>query len=185
MAEAVTWQGHPALRLDGLAVLPGVQLRSGRLEVWIGAEGACYPGLVFRQQDAGNYELAYAQPHTSGLWDTLQYDPVINATNTWQLYHGPAYQQLAEVPTGRWFLLPRRLQGKAGSHLDRSPGAAGRRAAGTPAAIRRRGHLDLPAGLLPRPAPLQPAQPARGPRHPPGTRLRRGHRLGSRSNSVD
>ena len=122
MAEAAVWQGHPCLRLNGLAVLPGISLRDSRLEVWIGAEGACYPGLVFRQQDTGNYELAYAQPHTSGLWDALQYDPVINGTNTWQLYHGSAYQKSVAVPTGRWFKLQVDFKGRrAAISVDGQP----------------------------------------------------------------
>ena len=104
-AEAVEWQGHPALKLNGLAILPSVTQRQGRVEVWIGAQAACYPGIAFRVQDEYNYELAYAQPHTSGMWDALQYDPVINGTNTWQLYHGLPYQKAVEVPTGRWFKL--------------------------------------------------------------------------------
>lgn len=105
LAETVTWQGHPALKLNGLAVLPSMTQREGRVEAWIGAEGVCYPGIAFRLQDTRNYELAYAQPHTSGMWDALQYDPVINGTNTWQLYHGLAYQKAIEVPKGRWFHL--------------------------------------------------------------------------------
>lgn len=104
-AEWVTWQGYPALRLNGLAFLPEILLEEARVEVCIATEGTCYPGIAFRVQDVQNYELAYAQPHTSGMWDALQYDPVINGTNTWQLYHGPAYQKAAKVPTGSWFRL--------------------------------------------------------------------------------
>jgi hypothetical protein len=102
-AESVEWQGRRALKLNGLVLLPDLALAEGHVEVQIGAEGAAYPGIAYRVADKSNYELAYAQPHTSGLWDAIQYDPVFHASNTWQLYHGDAYQRTAQVPTGEWF----------------------------------------------------------------------------------
>jgi hypothetical protein len=107
--EVVTWQGREALRLSGqgasLAIIPDLSLPQGRIEVDIGSEGAAYPGIAFRVFDTHNYELAYAQPHTSGKWDALQYDPVFHGSNTWQLYHGPGAQQVAQVPPLTWFRL--------------------------------------------------------------------------------
>ena len=96
---------HPAVRLNGLALLPETALLDGGIEAWIAAEGAAYCGLAFRAQNAQNFELAYAQPHTSNSWDALQYDPIFNGSNTWQMYHGPGFQHAAEVPTGEWFRL--------------------------------------------------------------------------------
>jgi hypothetical protein len=108
-AEVVTWQGRETLRLSGqgasLVLLPDLSLSQGRVEVDIGSEGAAYPGVVFRAFDTYNYELVYAQLHTSGKWDALQYDPVFHGSNTWQLYHGPGAQQVAQVPTPAWFRL--------------------------------------------------------------------------------
>lgn len=106
-AETIPWQGRPALRLEnGLALAPHIDLLQDLcLEVSIAVEGAAYPGLAFRLQDAANYELAYPVPHVSGQWDAVQYDPVFRGSNTWQIYHGPAYQAAAEAPTGRWFRL--------------------------------------------------------------------------------
>jgi hypothetical protein len=102
-AEVAEWQGHRALRLNGLVVIPAVSLTEGHIEVEIGADGAAYPGIAFRVADMANYELAYAQPHTSGLWDAIQYDPVFHGSNTWQLYHGQMYQRMAPVPMSTWF----------------------------------------------------------------------------------
>lgn len=103
------WQGRKALRLSGqgacLLVLPDLSLSQGWVEVEIGTEGAAFPGIAFRLLDSLNYELAYAQPHTSGKWDAIQYDPVFHGSNTWQLYHGPGSQQQAQVPLGDWFRL--------------------------------------------------------------------------------
>jgi hypothetical protein len=102
-ADVVTWQGRRALRLNGLVIVPDLTLDEGSLEVQIGSDGAAYPGLVFRAADILNYELAYAQPHTSGQWDALQYDPVFHGVNTWQLRHGAGAQPVATAPSGSWF----------------------------------------------------------------------------------
>jgi hypothetical protein len=102
-SEIVTWQGRRALKLNGLAVIPDLSLAEGHIEVGIGADGAAYPGIAFRIKDVLNFELAYAQPHTSGKWDAIQYDPVFHGSNTWQLYNGVEFQKLVRVPLGEWF----------------------------------------------------------------------------------
>ena len=105
-SDIVSWQGRQALRLEnGLALVRDLRMEDGIIEVMIGTDGPAYPGIAFRVADVLNYELAYAVPHVSGQWDALQYDPVFLGSNTWQLYHGPGYQQTAQVPTGRWFAL--------------------------------------------------------------------------------
>ncbi len=105
-ADIVTWQGRQALHLEnGLALVPDEQLLDARVEVLVGVDEPAYPGIVFRLVDVLNYELAYAVPHVSEQWDALQYDPVFHGSNTWQIYHGPCYQQTAQVPTGLWFRL--------------------------------------------------------------------------------
>lgn len=99
-----TWQGKPALHLEnGLATVPNIEVGDAEIEVLIAAEGPAYSGIVFRQADNHNYELAYAVPHCSGHWDAIQYDPVFNGSNTWQLYYGDSYQGLADVPMNSWF----------------------------------------------------------------------------------
>jgi len=105
-AEIVTWRRRQALRLEnGLALITNRRIQDARIEVSIGTDGPAYPGVAFRVVDVLNHELAYAVPHVSGEWDALQYDPVFHGSNTWQLYHGPSYQRVAQVPTGRWFRL--------------------------------------------------------------------------------
>lgn len=108
--QQVVWQEQPALRLSGepgasLLVVPDLSLERGRVEVDIGADSAAYAGIAFRIRDSFNYELAYAQPHTSGQWDALQYDPIFHGSNTWQLYHGPGAQLAADCPPQSWFRL--------------------------------------------------------------------------------
>ncbi len=108
-SETVSWNGRRALRLSGqgpgLVLHRGLMLDRGRIEVDLGSEAAAYPGIVFRAADTRNYELAYAQPHTSGRWDALQYDPVFHGSNTWQMYFGDRFQRQAEIPLGTWIRL--------------------------------------------------------------------------------
>ncbi len=122
-AVTAEFQGSPALRLEnGLVLLPDFSGQDLSMEVWIAAEGPCYSGLVFRLADTDNYELAYAQPHSSGGWDALQYDPVFHRSNTWQVYHGPCYQHAAIIPTGRWFKLSLDVNGtRAAVSVDDQP----------------------------------------------------------------
>ncbi len=106
-ADAAHFAGRACLRVEnGLLMLnePSMtSVRSGRVEVDIAAEGPCFPGVAFRIADPENYEMVYSQPHSSGQWDALQYDPVFNGSNTWQIYHGEAFQKQAEVPMGKWY----------------------------------------------------------------------------------
>jgi hypothetical protein len=105
-AEVVDWGARRALRLNGgLVLIPGLVCTDATVEVLVATDGPAYPGIAFRLTDVANYELAYAVPHASGLWDALQYDPVWHGSNTWQLYYGPSYQQAAAVPTGCWYRL--------------------------------------------------------------------------------
>jgi hypothetical protein len=137
-AEMVTWNGRRALRLvDGLALIPELEVRDVSVEVWIGAEGPAYPGVAFRVQDVVNFELVYPVPHASGLWDAVQYDPVFHSSNTWQLYHGPAYQKEAAVPTGEWFRLRVDVEGERASFAvgDQPPLFVGRLARGQRAGL--------------------------------------------------
>jgi hypothetical protein len=103
------WQGRKALQLSGqgasLLVVPDLFLSQGWIEVDIGSDGAAYPGIAFRVLDSLNYELAYIQPHTSGQWDALQYDPVFHGSNTWQLYYGNGAQKNVDVPVQTWHQL--------------------------------------------------------------------------------
>ena len=172
-AETTLWQGKQALRLEnGLALAPHIErLQDLCLEVSIGVEGAAYPGLAFRLQDAANFELAYPVPHVSGQWDAVQYDPVFLGSNTWQVYHGPAYQAAANVPTGSWFRLRLQVLGqRAAIRVDDQPPLVVEQLA-HPSRAGRFGlwsylpayfcdfsvtpctALDAPTGILPSPAP--------------------------------
>lgn len=104
-AQIVEEAGGRVLELDGMVLIPDLKLENVGIEVEILAPAPCYPGVVFRCSDPQNFELAYAVPVASGQSDAIQYDPVFNGSNTWQLHTGPAYQRQAAVPTGEWFAL--------------------------------------------------------------------------------
>ena len=104
-AQIETYNGKRAICLQGgYAYLNDVDFRNGVIECDLASPVArSYLGIMFRVQSEENYELIYFQPHTSGKWDAVQYDPVFNGSTTWQLHHGPKYQAEAIVPTQEWF----------------------------------------------------------------------------------
>jgi hypothetical protein len=91
--------------LTGSAFLKDVRLQNGIIEVDIAttARTRSYPGLLFRVQDAGNYERVYIRPHRSPFYDdALQYGPVFNGVDSWQLYNGPGLTAGLEVLPEHW-----------------------------------------------------------------------------------
>ncbi|TFG78874.1 MAG: hypothetical protein E4H23_06985 [Chrysiogenales bacterium] len=102
-AKIVDHLGRKAL--IGSAFLKDVRLQSGIIEVDIATteRTRSYPGLLFRVQDAANYERVYIRPHRSPFYDdVLQYGPVFNGVDSWQLYNGPGLTAGLEVLPGRW-----------------------------------------------------------------------------------
>ena len=121
-SEITKLDGQSVLKLDGMIVLSEQNISDACIEVEILAEESCYSGIAFRIADDKNYELAYAVPHVSGQIDAIQYDPVFNGSNTWQLYNGESYQKTAEVPTGKWFSLRIEISGdRAAIWVDNQP----------------------------------------------------------------
>lgn len=118
-AKTVLWQGRPALRLEGgFALLRDVEAGDALVEIDLGVDsGPAYPGLACRGAGPDSIELLYCQPHTSGQWDALQYDPVFHGSNTWQIFHGPGCQAAANVPAGSWLTLQVELRGGAATAL--------------------------------------------------------------------
>ncbi len=104
------WHGCDALCFQGEQICPvllrdPISMDSYRLS----AEVACTPdsfvGLVFGAADEANFELVYVSADNEWGLPNLQYDPVMNASSTWQIYHGPRYQALVSVPHEQWVKL--------------------------------------------------------------------------------
>jgi sugar lactone lactonase YvrE len=99
--------GRPALK--GTTFLKGVSFDNGVIEVDVAMTGArSYPGIVFRMEDATNYERVYIRPHRSGrvppslYSDVLQYVPAFNGIDSWQLYSGNGFTAPAVIPVEQW-----------------------------------------------------------------------------------
>jgi len=104
-AQVCEYKEKTAMRLtNGCAFWEDLVFEDGVIECDIASPGdKSYVGIVFRMASPDNYELIYFQPHSSGKWDAIQYDPVMNGSNTWQLHHGPSNQAVADVPSETWF----------------------------------------------------------------------------------
>ena len=107
----------------GIAYLDGVDFENGIIECDLFSPvDKAYLGIVFRISSLNNFEYIYFQPHTSGKWDAVQYDPIFNRSATWQLYNGESYQSVADVPTRKWFHVKIQVMGDSAKvYLDDNP----------------------------------------------------------------
>jgi hypothetical protein len=112
--------GRPALR--GGAALTGATLQDGVIEVDVAMDGRrCFPGIVFRMQSPAEAEYVYLRPHRSGEPVALQYTPLFNGLDAWQLYHGTGFTAAADIPHDRWVHLRLEVKGvQARLFLDRA-----------------------------------------------------------------
>jgi sugar lactone lactonase YvrE len=103
--------GRPAF--NGAALLQDATFSDGVIEVDVAVTGArSYPGLIFRLGAGGNCERVYLRPHRAGLYpDAIQYMPMMNNTETWQLYHGPGFTAGAILPRDEWIHLRLEVSG--------------------------------------------------------------------------
>jgi hypothetical protein len=103
-ARTVPYLGRPSLFLDnGMALLKTPAFGDGTIEVDIALHGhPSFAGIVFRAEGANDYELIYVRPHLSRQEDALQYTPVFNGFEGWQLYNGKGFTAPAELPVNRW-----------------------------------------------------------------------------------
>jgi glyoxylase-like metal-dependent hydrolase (beta-lactamase superfamily II) len=103
-SERLTHLGQEALKIQGgTAVIAGTDIDNGIVEFDIATTGERgFAGLVFRQQDAQNYEHFYIRPHQSGKPDANQYTPVFNGVSAWQLYHGDGYGTPVTYKNDEW-----------------------------------------------------------------------------------
>lgn len=103
-ARTGPYLGRPSLFLDnGMALVKAPPFGDGTIEVDIAMHGhASFAGIAFRAEGANDYELIYVRPHLSRQPDALQYTPVFNGSEGWQLYTGKGFTAAAELPPNRW-----------------------------------------------------------------------------------
>jgi hypothetical protein len=89
---------HGLMRLNsGDAVLKGITFSDGAIEFDVNTIGQGAPGIAFRQQDEGNFELLYLRPDPScpAFRACMQYAPQTHGVLLWHLF--PQYQTRAPL----------------------------------------------------------------------------------------
>ena len=103
-ATSMVYLERPSLFIDnGVALLRDSSFGDGTIEFDVALHGhASFAGVAFRARSEDDYELIYLRPHLSRRPDALQYTPIYNGGEAWQLYSGPGYTAEAELPLNRW-----------------------------------------------------------------------------------
>jgi hypothetical protein len=107
-AKATEYQGRKSLLLNGgAALLKDFEMRDGVVDVDVATPAKRgFFGIQFRiSNDGANAEWVYLRQHKSGLPDAMQYTPVLNTGLNWQIYNGPGFTGMAEIPKDVWFHL--------------------------------------------------------------------------------
>jgi hypothetical protein len=95
--------GHGLMRLNsGNAVLKGVTFGDGTIEFDVNTIGRGAPGIAFRQQDEGNFELLYLRPDPAcpAFRACIQYTPQTHGVLLWDLF--PQYETRAPLRENGW-----------------------------------------------------------------------------------
>jgi len=94
---------HGLMRLNsGDAVLKGITFSDGTIEFDVNTIGRGAPGIAFRQQDEGNFELLYLRPDPNcpAFRACMQYAPQTHGVLLWDLF--PQYQTRAPLRENGW-----------------------------------------------------------------------------------
>jgi len=123
-ATNMVYLERPSLFIDnGVSLLRDSSFGDGTIEFDIALHGhASFAGLLFRAADDNNAELIYVRPQRSRQWDALQYTPLFDGSEAWQLYSGDGYTAAAELPLNRWVHVRLVVGGYAARvFVDRAP----------------------------------------------------------------
>jgi hypothetical protein len=94
---------HGLMRLNsGDAVLKDITFSDGTIEFDVNTIGRGAPGIAFRQQDEGNFELLYLRPDPNcpAFRACMQYAPQTHGVLLWDLF--PQYQTRAPLRENGW-----------------------------------------------------------------------------------
>jgi hypothetical protein len=94
---------HGLMRLNsGNAVLKDITFSNGTIEFDVDTIGRGAPGIAFRQQDEGNFELLYLRPDPNcpAFRACIQYAPQTHGVLLWDLF--PQYQTRAPLRENGW-----------------------------------------------------------------------------------
>lgn len=103
-ARVESFLDRPSLHLEGgIAWVEDLEFTDGVIDFDVAfADERGFVGVVWRLQDARNYEQLYLRPHQSGNPDANQYTPAFDGSTGWQLYHGPGYGAPVEYRFDDW-----------------------------------------------------------------------------------
>ncbi|HXH65685.1 MAG TPA: hypothetical protein VNI81_00695 [Candidatus Limnocylindrales bacterium] len=107
-AKPAEYQGRKCLLLEGgAAVLKDFEMRDAVIDVDVAtlATRGFFGFDVRIDHDEANYEEIYLRPHKSGLPDAMQYTPVLHTGRNWQIYNGPGFTGVVDIPKAAWFHL--------------------------------------------------------------------------------
>lgn len=94
---------HGLMRLNsGAAVLKDLTFSNGTIEFDVNTIGRGAPGIAFRRQDEGNFELLYLRPDPAcpAFAACIQYAPQTHGVLLWDLF--PQYQTRAPLRDNGW-----------------------------------------------------------------------------------
>ena len=94
---------HGLMRLNsGDAVLKGITFGDGTIEFDVNTIARGAPGIAFRQQDEGHFELLYIRPDPNcpAFQACIQYAPQTHGVLLWDLF--PQYQTRAPLRENGW-----------------------------------------------------------------------------------
>jgi len=102
-----THLGREALFLrNATATLGDLDFVEGVIHLDVATSGARgFSGLRFHVKGDTDFEHVYVRPHQSGLPDACQYQPVFAGHAAWQIFHGPGFSGVAELPPDTWIPL--------------------------------------------------------------------------------
>jgi hypothetical protein len=94
---------HGLMRLNsGSAVLKGITFSDGTIEFDVNTIGRGAPGIAFRQQDEGDFELLYLRPDPNcpAFRACIQYAPQTHGVLLWDFF--PQYENRAPLRENGW-----------------------------------------------------------------------------------
>jgi hypothetical protein len=104
---------HGLMRLNsGNAVLKDVMFSNGAIEFDVNTIGRGMPGIAFRQQDEGNFELLYLRPDPNcpAFRACIQYAPQTHGVLLWDFF--PQYENRAPLRENGWNHIKMVVSGK-------------------------------------------------------------------------
>ena len=102
--KIIDYLGRKSLSLKGgSAVIRDSQFTDGIIEFDIAfSQDRNFAGVMWRIEDAKNFEEFYFRPHQSGNPDANQYQPVFNGGTAWQLFYGERYSAPVKYDFNQW-----------------------------------------------------------------------------------